>query len=54
MVEAIDDVIEPSADEQLLRATYGDNYSRLVQLKNTYDLTTLFRLNATFQTPAPG
>ena len=37
---------DPSADEQRLRATYGDNYSRLVQLKNKYDPTNLFRLNA--------
>ena len=37
---------EPSADEQRLRATYGDNYARLVQLKNKYDPTNLFHLNA--------
>jgi Berberine and berberine like/FAD binding domain len=37
---------EPSADEKRLRATYGDNYVRLVQLKNKYDPKNLFRLNA--------
>jgi FAD/FMN-containing dehydrogenase len=44
---------EPSADEQRLRATYGDNYSRLVQLKNKYDPTNLFRLNANIKPTAP-
>ena len=33
-------------DEQRLRATYGDNYARLVKLKNQYDPSNLFRLNA--------
>jgi FAD/FMN-containing dehydrogenase len=37
---------EPSATEQRLRATYGDNYARLVQLKNQYDPSNQFRLNA--------
>lgn len=37
---------EPSAAEARLKGTYGDNYARLVQLKNQYDPTNLFRLNA--------
>jgi hypothetical protein len=37
---------EPSESENRLRATYGDNYSKLVQLKNKYDPGNLFRLNA--------
>jgi len=43
---------EPSADEQRLRATYGDNYPRLVQLKNKYDPTNLFHLNANIKPTA--
>ena len=34
------------AGEARLKATYGDNYARLVQIKNQYDPKNLFRLNA--------
>ncbi len=37
---------EPGADDKRLRATYGDNYPRLVQLKNKVDPGNLFSLNA--------
>jgi FAD/FMN-containing dehydrogenase len=37
---------EPSAAESRLKATYGDNYARLVQVKNHHDPRNLFRLNA--------
>jgi FAD/FMN-containing dehydrogenase len=37
---------EPGADDKRLRATYGDNYPRLVQLKNKVDPANLFSLNA--------
>jgi FAD/FMN-containing dehydrogenase len=45
---------EPTAEEQRLRATYGDNYARLVQLKNKYDPTNLLRLNANIKPTAKG
>ncbi len=45
---------EPSADEKRLRATYGDNYPRLVQLKNKYDPMNLFRLNANIKPTVRG
>jgi FAD/FMN-containing dehydrogenase len=43
---------EPSEDEHRLRATYGNNYPRLVQLKNRYDPSNLFRLNANIKPTA--
>jgi len=43
---------EPSAAEGRLKATYGDNYTRLVQLKNQYDPKNLFRLNANIKPTA--
>jgi FAD/FMN-containing dehydrogenase len=44
---------EPSADEKRLRATYGENYPRLVELKNKYDPRNLFRLNANIKPTTP-
>ncbi len=38
--------LESGTDEQRLRTTYGGNYLRLVQLKDKYDPTNFFRLNA--------
>jgi hypothetical protein len=37
---------DSDVEEQRVRDTYGANYARLVQLKNQYDPTNLFRLNA--------
>jgi len=45
---------EPAADEKRLRATYGDNYPKLVQLKNKYDPMNLFRLNANIKPSVSG
>ena len=43
---------EPSEDEKRLRGTYGDNYPRLVELKNKYDPSNLFHLNANIRPTA--
>ncbi len=43
---------EPSEDEKRLRGTYGDNYPRLVELKNKYDPSNLFHLNANIKPTA--
>jgi hypothetical protein len=41
-------------DERRLRATYGDNHPRLVKLKDKYDPTNLFRLNANIKPTSQG
>ena len=43
---------EPSAAEARLKATYGDNYARLVHVKNQCDPKNLFRLNANIRPTA--
>jgi FAD/FMN-containing dehydrogenase len=39
--------------EDRVQAAFGENYSRLVALKNTYDPTNFFRMNQNVR-PAPG
>ena len=43
---------EPSEGEKRLRETYGDNYPKLVQLKDKYDPGNLLRLNANIRPSA--
>jgi hypothetical protein len=43
-VNAVDDAI--SDNDERVRSAYGSNFERLVSLKNRYDPTNLFRLNA--------
>ena len=44
-VNAVDDAISDNDDERV-RSAYGANFERLILLKNRYDPTNLFRLNA--------
>ena len=43
---------DSDVDDERLRETYGQNYARLVQLKNRFDPTNLFRLNANIKPSA--
>ena len=43
-VNAVDDAI--GDDDERVRSAYGSNFERLTSLKNRYDPTNLFRLNA--------
>jgi FAD/FMN-containing dehydrogenase len=38
--------------QERIRATYGDNFERLVSIKNEYDPTNLFRVNQNIRPPA--
>jgi FAD/FMN-containing dehydrogenase len=38
--------------QERIRATYGDNFERLVEIKNEYDPTNLFRVNQNIRPPA--
>ena len=49
-VEYVNNLGEEGEDR--VRAAYGDNYDRLVALKNAYDPTNFFRLNANIQPTA--
>ncbi len=43
-VNALEDALEEGQDR--VREAYGPNYNRLVTLKNKYDPTNMFQLNA--------
>ncbi len=43
---------EPSEGERRLRETYGDNFPKLLKIKNQYDPANLFRLNANIRAPS--
>jgi FAD/FMN-containing dehydrogenase len=49
-VNAVDDAIND--DDERVRSAYGLNFERLVSLKNRYDPTNLFRLNANIRPAA--